>query len=49
MLYRGLKVALIVPCYNEEIAIAQVIRDFRHAMPAIEIFVFDNNCNHCAE
>ncbi|MBC3885211.1 glycosyltransferase family 2 protein [Undibacterium griseum] len=45
MLYRGLKVALIVPCYNEEIAIAKVIRDFRHAMPAIEIFVFDNNSN----
>ncbi|MEE9905323.1 MAG: glycosyltransferase [Chlorobium sp.] len=43
MLYRGLKVALIVPCYNEEIAIAQVIRDFRNAMSGIAIFVFDNN------
>lgn len=43
MLYRGLQVALVIPCYNEEIAIAKVIRDFRTAMPAIEIFVFDNN------
>ena len=43
MLYRGLKVALIVPCYNEEAAIAQVITGFRKAMPAIDIFIFDNN------
>jgi glycosyltransferase involved in cell wall biosynthesis len=40
--YRGLKVTLIVPCYNEEVAIARVIRGFRAAMPAIEIHVFDN-------
>ncbi len=43
MTYRGLKVALIVPCYNEEAAIVQVIRGFRKAMPAIDIFIFDNN------
>ena len=43
MTYRNLRVALIVPCYNEEIAIAQVIRGFREAMPCIEIFIFDNN------
>lgn len=43
MAYRGLKIALVVPCYNEEAAIAQVIRSFRVAMPEIDIFVFDNN------
>ncbi len=43
MTYRNLRVALIVPCFNEEIAIAQVIRGFREAMPCIEIFIFDNN------
>ncbi len=43
MPYRGLNVALTVPCYNEEAAIAQVIRDFREAMPGIAIYVFDNN------
>ena len=43
MSYRDLRVALIVPCYNEEIAIAQVIRGFREAMPGIEIFIFDNH------
>jgi glycosyltransferase involved in cell wall biosynthesis len=42
MLYRGLTVALIVPCYNEEAAIARVIREFRAAMPALDVYVFDN-------
>lgn len=42
MLYRGLNVALIVPCYNEEAAIARVIRDFRAAMPSLDVYVFDN-------
>ena len=41
--YRGLHIALIVPCYNEEAAIAKVIRDFREAMPELRIYVFDNN------
>lgn len=41
--YRGLHVALIVPCYNEEAAIAKVITDFRKAMPELDIYVFDNN------
>lgn len=41
--HRGLHVALIVPCYNEEAAIAKVINDFRHAMPELGIYVFDNN------
>jgi len=43
MSYRGLKIALITPCYNEEVAIAKVIRDFREAMPCIKVYVFDNN------
>ena len=42
MLYRGLRVALIVPCYNEEATIGQVLRDFKAAMPAIERHVFNN-------
>ncbi len=35
--------ALIVPCYNEEVAIAKVITDFRRSMPSLDIYVFDNN------
>ncbi|WP_426345316.1 glycosyltransferase family 2 protein [Alcaligenes sp. HNGD-HTN06] len=36
-------IALIVPCYNEEAAIATVIQDFQRAIPSISIYVFDNN------
>ena len=37
------KVAVLVPCYNEETTVAKVVEDFRAALPAAEIFVFDNN------
>lgn len=43
MQYRGLNIALIVPCFNEEKSIERVIQDFRAAMPEICIYVFDNN------
>ncbi len=38
-----LEVAVLVPCYNEEHAIAKVVADFRHALPAAAIYVYDNN------
>ena len=38
-----LRVAVLVPCFNEEAAVATVIADFRKALPAAEIFVYDNN------
>jgi glycosyltransferase involved in cell wall biosynthesis len=34
--------AVIVPCYNEEIAIPKVIADFRAALPHATIYVYDN-------
>lgn len=37
------RVAVLVPCYNEAVAIASVVRDFRSALPESEIYVFDNN------
>jgi glycosyltransferase involved in cell wall biosynthesis len=37
------KIAVLVPCYNEEAAIAAVVRDFRAALPDATIFVYDNN------
>ena len=37
------KIAVLVPCYNEEAAVAKVVVDFRAALPAATIFVFDNN------
>ena len=30
-------------CYNEEIAIATVVRDFRATLPDAKIYVYDNN------
>lgn len=42
MLYRGLNIALIVPCFNEGMTIAKVVTDFRRVIPAFEAFVFDN-------
>ena len=43
MLYRGLDIVLIIPCFNEEMAISAVIREFRFHFPALRIYVFDNN------
>lgn len=38
-----LRIAVLIPCYNEEVAIAAVVRDFRAALPEATVFVFDNN------
>lgn len=35
--------AVLIPCYNEEVAIPQVVRDFRAALPQAAIYVYDNN------
>jgi glycosyltransferase involved in cell wall biosynthesis len=37
------KVAVLIPCYNEEVAISHVISAFRKALPQAAIHVFDNN------
>jgi len=37
------RIAVLVPCYNEEAAIRGVIRDFRDALPDAKIYIYDNN------
>lgn len=37
------RIAVLVPCYNEAAAVATVVADFRKALPAAEIYVYDNN------
>jgi glycosyltransferase involved in cell wall biosynthesis len=37
------RIAVLVPCYNEEAAVAAVVADFRKALPEAEIYVYDNN------
>lgn len=36
------RIAVIVPCYNEEAAIGAVVRDFHRALPDADIYVYDN-------
>ncbi|MBR0993625.1 glycosyltransferase [Bradyrhizobium japonicum] len=38
-----LRIAVLVPCYNEEAAVATVVADFRKALPSAAIYVYDNN------
>ncbi len=37
------KVAVLLPCYNEEMTIGKVVRDFRAVLPEADIYVYDNN------
>ncbi len=37
------RVAVLIPCYNEEAAIGVVVRDFRAALPNAVVYVYDNN------
>ena len=39
------RVAVLVPCYNEEATIADVVRDFSAALPGATVHVYDNNSN----
>jgi glycosyltransferase involved in cell wall biosynthesis len=39
------RLAILIPCYNEEITIGKVIRDFRAQLPESVIYVFDNCCS----
>ena len=37
------RIAAIVPCYNEEAAVGTVVTDLKNAVPGIEVYVYDNN------
>jgi len=37
------RIAVLIPCYNEAIAIGTVVDDFRKVLPEARIIVFDNN------
>ena len=38
-----MKIAVLLPCYNEVSTIAKVVTDFRAALPEADIYVYDNN------
>ena len=41
--FAGLSIAVLLPCYNEEHSIGDVVKRFRIALPSARIVVFDNN------
>ena len=40
---RGRSIAVLLPCYNEAASIGDVVQAFRRALPAAQIYVYDNN------
>ncbi|MFB3055001.1 MAG: glycosyltransferase family 2 protein [Alphaproteobacteria bacterium] len=48
--FGDLSIAVVIPCLNEEVAIARVVNDFRAALPSARIYVYDNaSTDHTAE
>ena len=37
------KIVLLIPCYNEELTIEKVVKDFKRELPEADIYVYDNN------
>ena len=37
------KIAVLIPCYNEELTIGKVVKDYKKALPHADIYVYDNN------
>jgi glycosyltransferase involved in cell wall biosynthesis len=37
------RIAVVIPCYNEEATVANVVRAFGATLPEADIYVFDNN------
>ena len=37
------RIAVLVPCYNESLTIEKVVKDYKEALPEAEIYVYDNN------
>src|SRR5262249_9785179 len=40
------RVAILIPCYNEELTIADVVHNFHAQLPTADIYVFDNNSSY---
>jgi len=41
--FSGLRIAVLIPCYNEHLTIGTVVQDFRDSLPEADIYVYDNN------
>jgi glycosyltransferase involved in cell wall biosynthesis len=43
MIPPSMRIAVLVPCYNEEAAVASVVKGFKQALPTATVYVYDNN------
>ena len=37
------RIAVLIPCYNEELTVKKVVKDFKKELPEAAIYVYDNN------
>ncbi|MEL4503952.1 glycosyltransferase family 2 protein [Luteococcus sp. H138] len=37
------RTAVLIPCFNEEVTVEKVVRDYRAALPGADVYVYDNN------
>ena len=44
-LYRNQRIAVILPCHNEELTVRPVVEGFRAALPEADIYIFNNVIN----
>src|SRR6476660_884702 len=44
-----LRIAVLVPCYNAEAAVATVVADFRTALPSADVYVYDNKIGRASD
>jgi glycosyltransferase involved in cell wall biosynthesis len=40
---RAIRIAVLIPCYNEELTVARVVADFHASLPNAVVYVYDNN------
>ena len=38
-----MEIAVLIPCYNEELTVGKVIQDFKRELPDAKVYVYDNN------
>ena len=43
MVTKNKKIAILIPCFNEEVAIAKVVADFKKYVPEAKVYIYDNN------
>ena len=40
------EIAVLIPCFNEEITVGKVVRDFKRALPQATVYVYDLSLIH---